>query len=460
VLDPISGNLTFDQNTIGVIPGPRASGYQKPVQSNSTLQHNSGTGNGTIELDIINDLEIIDNSYVITFSDTLYQNDSLILAKNYSVRGENSKTESFYLFDTKFARLSSSNIIKDEKLAVENKEGKIYEEGKDYELDYLKGAIKRTDNSSMPNNSEFIITYNYFSIYQSTALFGEDTNPVFDGQKLFVNDRDAFNVDFDKTGWTSEDITIPFTISLASIGPFKIKYPADYLITFSDDNISTAKIVASGQFADVPVKYKVEEITHGLSTPILTLLNERGKADSAWTRGDEIIFFKPGSAGLMTDTLTWGITFSRVSEEDSIVPGNGDSFSLYTKRPFTTEDVFSFNSQKGVIKDNIAKSSLDNIYVVPNPYVGANEIEPANRLAGQTRGERRIYFENLPPKCTIRIFTLSGDLVTLIEHDEGVASGREYWNLLNKDGFSVSYGVYIAHVDAPGIGETLVKFAL
>ena len=30
--------------------------------------------------------------------------------------------------------------------------------------------------------------------------------------------------------------------------------------------------------------------------------------------------------------------------------------------------------------------------VVPNPYVGINELEPVSKLPGQVRGERRIYF--------------------------------------------------------------------
>jgi hypothetical protein len=63
-------------------------------------------------------------------------------------------------------------------------------------------------------------------------------------------------------------------------------------------------------------------------------------------------------------------------------------------------------------------------------------------------------------KCTLRIFTLTGEHVTTLEHDEGMDNGREYWNLLNRDGFSVAYGVYIAHIEAPGIGDKLVKFAL
>ena len=103
---------------------------------------------------------------------------------------------------------------------------------------------------------------------------------------------------------------------------------------------------------------------------------------------------------------------------------------------------------------------LNNIYVVPNPYVGTSVLEPDNKLPNQNRGERRIYFENLPTKCTIRIFTLSGELVTTLEHESGIDNGREYWNLLNRDGFSVAYGVYLAHIEAPGLGNKLIKFAL
>ena len=66
----------------------------------------------------------------------------------------------------------------------------------------------------------------------------------------------------------------------------------------------------------------------------------------------------------------------------------------------------------------------------------------------------------MPRECVIRIYTLSGELVKEIYHSSGVDNGREYWNLLNRDGLGVSYGVYIAHIEAPGIGEKLIKFAI
>jgi hypothetical protein len=34
------------------------------------------------------------------------------------------------------------------------------------------------------------------------------------------------------------------------------------------------------------------------------------------------------------------------------------------------------------------------------------------------------------------------------------------WDLLSKDGQDISYGVYIYHVEAPDVGETIGKFAI
>jgi len=50
--------------------------------------------------------------------------------------------------------------------------------------------------------------------------------------------------------------------------------------------------------------------------------------------------------------------------------------------------------------------------------------------------------------------------VQTIEHYATIDNGLETWDLLTKDNLSVSYGVYIYHVEAPGIGEHIGKFAL
>lgn len=465
-VDPITSRLIFDDNTTQAIPGPRASGYNAPTISNTSVLQTNGIGNGVVDFKILNDLNITDDLYTLTFSDTLFLPDTSLIQKNYSVVGQNPYSESFFLFDTKFTSLARENIINDQFLEVKDATGRVYQNGVDYEINYQKGSIKRTDNSSMPNNSEFSITYRSYAVYQSTALKEEDSNPVFDGVKLKVFNYDQIDIDPEKTGWQGS-VDIPYTIQLPVLGGGnirKIKFPADYIMTFSNINEFIAKKPISGTvILDVPVPFKVEDVTSGIPVPVTVLLNERnttGTNDTAWTRGDEIVFLPTGKTSAPFDSLAWAVIFSKMSSTDSTLPGAGDFFLIHTQRPFTPNDVFTLATKSGFVDNTLASSRLDNIYVVPNPYVGSNEIEPANRLPSQNRGERRIYFENLPMKCTIRIFTLSGELVQSIDHDSGMDNGREFWNLLNKDGFSVAYGVYLAHIDAPGIGEKLIKFAL
>jgi hypothetical protein len=51
-------------------------------------------------------------------------------------------------------------------------------------------------------------------------------------------------------------------------------------------------------------------------------------------------------------------------------------------------------------------------------------------------------------------------LVDRIEHDNSVHDGMAPWDLRSKDGQDIAYGVYIYHVQAPGVGEKIGKFAV
>ncbi len=94
-----------------------------------------------------------------------------------------------------------------------------------------------------------------------------------------------------------------------------------------------------------------------------------------------------------------------------------------------------------------AGSKLENIVVVPNPFnISAIDL--------QYPGEpNKIMFLELPPVCTIRIYTESGDLVRTIEHTNG--SGDEAWGVLANEhlaseiGQLVVSGIYIANIETP-----------
>ena len=107
---------------------------------------------------------------------------------------------------------------------------------------------------------------------------------------------------------------------------------------------------------------------------------------------------------------------------------------------------------------HVRRSDLAKVAVVPNPYAGAASWEPATTSVG--RGERRVFFIHLPRKCSIRIYTMAGRLVQSLEHDSSVDDGQESWNLVSRDGMDIAFGVYVFHVDAPGVGTTIGKFAV
>jgi hypothetical protein len=93
--------------------------------------------------------------------------------------------------------------------------------------------------------------------------------------------------------------------------------------------------------------------------------------------------------------------------------------------------------------------ALDLINVVPNPYYAFSEYE-RNRI------DARVKITNLPDQCTVTIYNVSGKMVRQYKKDNQVTSID--WDLKNAIGVPIASGVYIIHVEVPGIGEKIVKF--
>ncbi len=152
---------------------------------------------------------------------------------------------------------------------------------------------------------------------------------------------------------------------------------------------------------------------------------------------------------------------SVVTKHVSAAPKN-NNFPLYT---FNTSDIATLYDQT-----DVAKNALDLIRIVPNPYYGSSTYEAR-------RTDNFVRITNVPNKCTIKIFTMNGTLVRTIKRDvsdqedqySGVAGGGDdikrskrisyaEWDLKNQSNISVASGLYIFHIDAPGVGEKILKW--
>ncbi len=101
----------------------------------------------------------------------------------------------------------------------------------------------------------------------------------------------------------------------------------------------------------------------------------------------------------------------------------------------------------------VLKRGLE-VHVYPNPYIGDGGYASAGYedpyKSGFVDHERRIHFVNLPRKCTISIFTVSGDLVRTLTHPgrQSDADSKLTWNMRSSNNELVTSGIYLYSVEA------------
>ncbi len=129
------------------------------------------------------------------------------------------------------------------------------------------------------------------------------------------------------------------------------------------------------------------------------------------------------------------------STDTTTTPQN-NNLPMYT---FKTDELVQENDNTVTAKDGLAK-----INVVPNPYYGYSTYE-------KTRIDNIVKIVNLPVKCKIRIYNVSGTLVRTIDKDTDESTYVD-WDLKNQKSISIASGLYIIHVEAPGVGEKIIKW--
>ena len=487
-LDYKGNVVSLSENAAIVVPNSPALGYTPPntvQEGEQFIEHLSGYGSGTITVDVIDPFTIRDGREYHVVFDTLDNSEDLAFSiRNQEliteILGINTDSTAIASHDRIDSRLViESSVVNDSTvydtifpILVTNVEGsKTYDYGFDYDVISETGTFKIM-NSELLSSSEFAVSYRYFLLDQLQTINGETDNPIFDGMRVIVNNTE-YDLNEDSTRWTVGDCN--YSILAMSVSRF---YPADFELQFEGNLGDSVTVDSYGTI----VPFRLMNITHDDVPPFrVSDFNQ----DGDWDR-DEMISIRPygavadgplisirfgqdslfisdttiydtiytGSDTVYTDTTIYDTTDLVV-----IDPVAGDIFHIEIDRPFSVKDVFGFRSRASKIDDVEASNSLQNIAVVPNPYVVAASWEPRHQYSSG-RGPRKIDFINLPNKCTIKIFTLSGYLVTTIYHDEVNENGTESWNLLSNDNLEIAYGVYLYHIDAPDIGEHTGKFAV
>lgn len=395
-IDDLGYVTSTDINTVMVTPNAPAAGYKPPQGGN--IQHITGPGSGNISLEILDPMNVKHNHmYQVAFTHS-----GFFQTSGYSVYDVTSSPPETLVYKSPYIGVDS----------------------------LLVDPIKRK--------------------YQILPQEG----PVFDGMRITVYNDELAYID-SLSRWVAGDCN--YSIEVYPYNPGGVPYPADYEIRFDSTAVDTS---TNNKLAHFRV-WNVTEKKY--SKFYLKDKNGNGIPDKPF---EEFIYIWETIEG--KTTKTWQIYFDTPSDT-SVTPepmGYGDVLFIHTSKPFRGDygdglsgDVFEFTTKAAYVEPRAARADLDRIAVVPNPYVAAASWE-AKSLFFTGRGERKIEFIHLPKKCTIRIYTVRGYLVDTIEHDKDIDDGGEFWDLRTKDGMDIAYGLYIYHIDAPGIGEKIGKVAI
>ncbi len=435
------GDVVFrDRNTAVCIPQESAAGYTEPFVDSSKIDHLSGYARGGhFNIDIFNKSHSTDHLkdvYQLTFKDDGWLSEKTPMYNWGSTKGITlvNITSGDTLFDVNYAG---------PKPFVENGYADIERgifEGIKYDLNFP--IIKDINNSRDNERKISVIKYN-------------DEGRVTNEWKKWATDSKS-NIRVNAIDLPGANIALPRDFDL-------VVY--DHIVDTSKGNIVQPAYplnFAVWDVTDPNNKFKMPlSVIYEKSTKKANNILPQEMYGQIWDSTRVVIKFPKHQADRFI--ASWELRFLKpdFARKDKIVipPSPGDVFSFRTERNPTAEDVFQFTVDGGKwLKKDVELTEDKKVFVVPDPYVAANTLEAIYELSGNS--QRRVDFVNLPPECTIYIFTASGELVKRIEHSVAFDEGRHPWDLTSEDGPEVAFGMYFFVVEAEGLETQRGKFAI
>ena len=334
-----------------------------------------------------------------------------------------------------------------------------------YDIEF-DGSELGAETFSVRANGNYLVT---------DAEIGSSGSSIFDGMRVaFRNDVNRY--DPDSSGWAANEddmVVVRVREGTLSASPFwmfeGIKAPYDYAITFSDQNIATSldTVNGSGLLARntpaVQTNFKVTNLTTGEDVPFA--FDESQGTANGRIGENEYVYIYDNFGDSLSATYEFSFRYETVIGQGRVptgdLPTGGETFTIHTYKAFRSNDVYSYSTTASTVDNDEAKSQLDMVRVVPNPYVAAASWEgklPPTITSG--RGERKIQFQNVPANSTIRIFSVRGELVRELKHESSIDRGVVDWDLKTRENLEIAYGVYYYHLEAPGVGTKTGKIAL
>jgi hypothetical protein len=446
-----SGNIQLSENVVAAVPQAPSSGYEAEYDVTPALL-GEALSSGYMGVNILNPDTLVDgDEYEIQFLDQSM--DGIDNNSNGLIDGRD-KSE---LLPTVTTGVVLKNLTQNIKFdTVWFKESRTVSDS----TFLLKDIYDDGDG----NSRTFTFLKNGMEIHGFNPPAG-----VIDNPSLGINN----GIRMSKSFGDSSGYILQFQ-EFQQVG-FKngTTFPRQLKIVFDDNIVDTSDAIGIPlastnsviKLPRVPVNFRAYDLLSGnrLRFGIAdNTVDPKLVSKGHFSAKDKIVFYEK----LVNDStlITFHLFNAALSDTNFIklhgrIVGTGDTLYLYPDFPFNGNTRFQYKVRGQKINTTTAVNELNRIKVVPNPYVVTALWEPRNPYSSG-HGPRAVQFIHLPEKCTIRIFTVDGTLVRTLEHEGNMRDGSETWDLLSKDNMDVAYGIYIYHIDAPGLGEHIGRMLI
>jgi len=406
-LESAIGNSLDAVNTVSVIPRSEAIG-RTGVSAIEVVNLNTGNSNYSLDASVIDDETLAGNEYNATF-DFISRKEVGDLTTNVSILVTDSNATKPYKYALEFTSSSSFDL-----------------------KNITLNSIIRTGYPYPVGGRDLIITGEGLRVSMRDTIGTEPEFRPEQGDVISINYamtvvRNELDSVINKRPHQLEQIQTTIDgVSLQLVEPEIIK--------------SVSRI---GGTDNVEMDFEVLYSDSILEKIYIASVEGNGNVN-----GSGFVLLSVSETTIQLDTLYSGDTFyfdgieGQITFPTSTPPAAGNRFSVETIKPVqpNIKDSYSLKIAGSKIDYQQVANELNKIRVVPNPYVVSSLWEPE---FGELRREplRQIQFVNLPPECTIYIFTIDADLIKTIEHN--ATNGTESWDLRTEGGRELAAGMYI-----------------
>ncbi|TAL60051.1 MAG: T9SS C-terminal target domain-containing protein [Bacteroidetes bacterium] len=348
-------------------------------------------------------------------------------------------------------------------------------------LDYRRAASvdKNGSTATGSDNNDFSTGMGWFPGYAINLETGERLNIAFGENSALVNEN-GNDMKWNPTAnQTAQTYNLPWdTVGQPFGSPVYGGQHYIYVFGHNKDNDGTGTANTPNDFLNVPRYDKCKRIREILDTlssvpadaqkreifreamwvniPLLASSHSLLESDATV----KLRVAKPYRYGYSSAFWTDGTpppVHNVYPDTAATTGGQNGNLPMYT---FSTNGIATHTGE-----NELAIEALDFIRVVPNPYYAYSNYETSSL-------DNRVKITNLPEICTVSIYNLSGTLIRKYKKGEAKVNltpkeatssatwhdGSIDWDLKNSVNIPISSGVYIIHVEVPGVGEKVVKW--